>query len=497
VNGNADRDFTLITGPNDCDANDSRDPYLVTDIVFKTDPLGAVLNSTHITWEAAAADFDFSTRMTVLNDTKTKQVKRQMDANIGNESFNQTQLDEKLDKIEDLAKKLEALSADTSDGSSSVEQLQEEVDTVMNDATTAADNAIIAVLEKIIKDRSDDRLVELASKAVESYKEQMDAAEKKYNEAEAATDDIDKTSKTTEALNLEEKAAEALFSPLDTIIQTMGGSSSDTSTTQAIQTRSFKRLERRWSLSSTAQSWWKAITGTWEALKKVVKVAVEIYNIISGDGPFSLSWDVSWTPQLYKTPAADVLKNGIKLSADAIASASGTISGEVDLGFRDRKLFQYNVKLAAEEVQTSIELALATSGTLKNPLDFETRSFDIPLGSLQGQKIEAFGNSIITIGPFLSISLRASLPAMKGQGSMRWGAKAVVPSDARLVLSADESVSNDVTGWAPKFGLIGPTLNSSNLEGQFSIAVVLATTVEATVFGSTFELSSISSYPWS
>ena len=498
VNQQGSRKFTLVTEPGMCDADKVRTPHHVTEIAFQNNTLSAVLRSTRSTWEEVAEDFDFSTRHSYLNTNKTsgkmsRKTRRQdktQTEDVSEGPYEKDMLNEKVNSVEKLAVDTADIANNNGTNGTTVGEMEQNVKTTMEAAVSYILDKAKSALQSIVDDNDDADLVKTAQDALLKYNEHSKAAEAKYAEADSAQDDDTREQAISDALMHDDEAAETMITALDQISLSLDGETADNSTTSTGNSTLSRRFlhvlradkDEKATPKSTANSWLTAIKNNWNALKRVANAVIMIYEFIASDGPSNLSWKEHWAPTLYKTDVKTQIDLGMTFEAKAEIDTAGTLVGQVDLGFRKRKISQYNIDLTPEDVWASVQLSLSASGTLKKPLDVVPISQSIPLGTWQGQKIEIFGNNVITIGPFLNVSLHAGFDTLKGKGSAKFGFRGDVPNESRLLLAGDENIANNVTGWIPKFTTVGPSVQSS-LEGQLRMAVVLATTFEATVFG--------------
>lgn len=453
VNKNSDNTFILVTEAGQCDPDDVRDPYLVSGARFDENGWTVTFNAKRQVWSDVAHTFRLRTSR--VSQTQPQEVEA---PNTGGETYSFYDAE-----INELFAKAEALQADLSRSNLS-SALNAAQMTATREAFSAAINATMSKGFTVL-----DKLAEQYGNAVAAI---VGSAKKEYQDLQAVINDkeielvknCDSKNQTEwalheEVLDLEQKASEIMENAFGSIYAALG------------QTPPQEVAVRSATLTKRGNFW----ENLWNGIKKAAETVINgVANLLGANKPLTIDLTSSWTPEIYSI-GQQTEDYGVDLTIGGQLKTGGKIVAEfeVDVDFDAASKIQAHVN--PEAVFGSVTCNISASGYLNKPLTWEPLHYDVPIPQASFEI-----PFLVKIGPFVSLGLPLTVQSLEGQAEFAVGAIATIPDDAVVLIDMLNSKNSVVSGWTPKFGMIGPDF-SAELSGHVSVSLNLGLRLEASI----------------
>lgn len=398
VNQHTNHTFILVPKAGQCNNDEGRDPFLVTDIEFFEKSLSVKLAATRQLWEDAAPNFHIRTTHVQRRDDG-EPAEANEDENDMDDEFIDEAIQASIKTIEDLDAQLADANASSSDN---VFQLQREMDVAVVQLYDLVETKAFMLLDDL-ELAYGDRVSESVREVKTSYKSSHDDAQRKFADAErlAENDPSASWQAWEAAVNLETQAMEGLWAGFDAIIQlqlyAVEPAQDDEGDIEekrhAVQLGvAHENLEKRIFIAPL-------VTLIAATVKGKGNIGIGIVKLLGVDKrPVELSLKLpKWSPKAFGATKKD---DDIDFSAGPEFELGGKIIGEVEAEVKDKKPHIFRITIKPQDIFAEAGFRITADGQRSKRLEKPIVEITIPL---KGAAFEIKG--LIYVGPKLSAGM--------------------------------------------------------------------------------------------
>jgi hypothetical protein len=467
VNKHSENTFILVTEAGQCDPDDVRDPYLVSGANFDKNGWTVRFDAKRQVWSEVAHSFRLRTSR--VSQAQPQEIDGPNTGG-GNDAFYDAGIKELFAKAEELQEEL------TRANQSSIVDAAEMTATrkTFSEAINATVSKGFVVLDKL-SERYGSTVAEIVDSAKKEYRDSQAVVDEKEVELVKNCDTNNQTEWTLhqEVLELQQNAAEIMESAFASIYATLGQPQH-----HGVSARSTALLFKRLNF------WEKLWNGIKNAAETVINGAADL---LGANKPLTIDLASSWTPEIYNI-GHQTEDFGVDLTIGADLKTGGKMVAEfeIDVDFDAASKIQAHVN--PEGVFGSVTLNVTAAGSLTKPLTWEPLHYDVPIPHA------AFEIPfLVEIGPFVSLGLPLSVESLEGQAVFGMGAKATIPDDAVVLIDMLNVTNSVVSGWTPKFEMIGPDF-SAEMSGHVAAWLSMGLRLEASILDGKCKFSHLHEY---
>ncbi|KAF2870088.1 hypothetical protein BDV95DRAFT_608110 [Massariosphaeria phaeospora] len=454
VNENSDNTFTLVTEAGQCDPDEVRDPYYVTGARFEKSGWKVTFDAKKQPWSEVAHSFRLKTSVLMREQVQSQNTTSNSG---GSPTFYDAEMNELFTKAQKLQEDMvQANRSGTADANRML-------DTRVAFATainTAAKKGFEALNK--LSQRYGSAVAEIVDSAKKEHDGMKTLVAEKENEV-AQNPDTDAQAEWSlheEVLRLEQHAVAVIETAFAAIYVALGQTPPCTSST-----RSLTSIRKRGGI----------FDDIWDVLKTIAETVINgVATLLGANQPLTIGLESDWTPELFNADHSTE-DYGMDLTLKAQLKTGGKIVAEFEVDVDFDEASKVRVHVNPEGVFGSLTLNVTAGGTLTKPLTWEPVKYDLPIPHA-GFEIP----SLIKIGSFISLSLRAALEKLEGNATLAIGAKATISDDAVVLIDMLNAKNNEVSNWMPEFEAVGPDFDAT-ISGHLSAGFTIGLKLEASI----------------